>query len=102
MNIFVRLIIFLLFLVLMPSYINAQKGEIHGIVKDELAVIVSTPVNNPIVIDIIDINGRLVLSNKYQYANGTFVMPVDNLNKGMYFVRISNAQGALTKQFFKN
>lgn len=82
--------------------LNEILFDIHGIVKDELAVTVSTPVNNPIVIDIIDINGRLVLSNKYQYANGTFVMPVDNLNKGMYFVRISNAQGALTKQFFKN
>jgi hypothetical protein len=76
--------------------------DIHGIVKDELAVTVSTPVNNPIVIDIIDIHGRLVLSNKHQYANGTFIMPVDNLTKGMYFVRISNAQGSLTKQFFKN
>lgn len=76
--------------------------DIHGIVQDELVVTVSTPVNNPIVIDIIDIHGRMVLSNKYQYANGTFIMPVDNLNKGMYFVRISNAQGALTKQFFKN
>jgi hypothetical protein len=29
--------------------------DIHGIVQDELAVTVSTPVNNPIVIDIIDI-----------------------------------------------
>lgn len=76
--------------------------DIHGIVQDELVLTVSTPVNNPIVIDIIDIHGRMVLSNKYQYANSTFIMPVDNLNKGMYFVRISNAQGALTKQFFKN
>lgn len=82
--------------------LNEILFDIHGIVKDELAVTVSTPVNNPIVIDIIDIHGRLVLSNKHQYANGTFIMPVDNLTKGMYFVRISNAQGSLTKQFFKN
>jgi hypothetical protein len=35
--------------------LNEILFDIHGIVQDELAVTVSTPVNNPIVIDIIDI-----------------------------------------------
>lgn len=76
--------------------------DINGTVHDDLMVTVQTPVNNPIIIDVIDLQGRLVTSRSYNYANGTFLIPVDNLNTGIYFVRISNAQGALTKQFFKN
>ncbi|MFZ1632771.1 MAG: choice-of-anchor V domain-containing protein [Chitinophagales bacterium] len=82
--------------------INNIRFDIQALVQDELNLTVATAVNDAIIIDIIDLHGRLVSANSFDYSNGTFSLPVDNLNSGMYFVRISNAQGATTKQFFKN
>ncbi len=81
--------------------INQIRFDVASLVDNEIVVTVATPQNDGISIDIIDLNGRLVGANTYSYANGSFVIPVNELSTGMYFVRVSNEQGQEIKQFFK-
>jgi hypothetical protein len=82
--------------------INDITFDINGITTDALSLTIASPLNNEMIIDIIDIQGRIVAANKYAFTNGNFLVPTSNLMTGTYFVRISNEQGATTKQFFKN
>lgn len=81
--------------------LNPIRFDVATIAQNEVAVTVVTPLNDPIVIDVLDLNGRIVSSNNYDFANGTFIIPISEFMAGLYFIRISNAQGQLTKQFFK-
>ena len=81
--------------------LNQIRYDIASVSQNELLITVSTPQNDGISIDIIDLNGRLVTSNTYATSNGAFLIPIEELTAGMYFVRVANEQGKEIKQFFK-
>lgn len=82
--------------------LNDITFDINGNTSEALSLTIASPQNNEMIIDIIDMQGRVVSANRYAFTNGNFLIPTSNLLSGTYFVRISNQQGATTKQFFKN
>ncbi len=81
--------------------LNKIKFDLVSPVGNDLILFVATQVNSAMQIMIYDINGKLISYNNYSVSNGTFNIPVNLLNKGLYFAEVSNEKGKLTKQFIK-
>lgn len=78
---------------------NPVRLDITAIVSNNLVLTVSSPLNEPISIDLFDINGRHIVNQQHGFANGQFEIPVATFTSGIYFARISNSSSQLTKQF---
>jgi hypothetical protein len=73
--------------------------DVNGITNENLSLTIASPQNTAMIIHIIDMQGRAVVEKQYAFTNGNFNISTAELNAGMYFVRISNEQGAIAKQF---
>ena len=63
-------------------------------------LIVNSPIANVNQIDVIDIQGRTVSSQKYD-SNNQYIVDLSSLETSMYFVKVYTSEGTLTKRVIK-
>ena len=68
--------------------------------KDHITVKFSKPTLHPIFIDLFDVRGRLVLSQKFQ-PSGLITLPTSRLEDASYVIRVSSGSQKFLKKIIK-
>jgi hypothetical protein len=84
--------------VAMNQEINRSNVNIYpNPAQEVLQLTTDLPMNE---VEVIDAFGKIV--NRYTPNSSNLQIPLESLNSGLYFLRISSSNGYLTGRFFKN
>jgi hypothetical protein len=82
----------------MNQEINRSEVNIYpNPAQEVLQLKANFPMNE---VEIVDAVGKTV--NRYKSNSSTLQIPLESLNSGIYFLRISSSNGYSTKRFIKN
>jgi len=69
--------------------------------SSELSIALSTAFEAPVSVTIFDLNGRSLISKILNPGNLIYHVDINNLDKGMYIISISNTTGSISERFIK-
>ncbi|MBK8721637.1 MAG: T9SS type A sorting domain-containing protein [Saprospiraceae bacterium] len=72
--------------------------------ENQLSIDFNIPNNDQIVLEIIDITGKKIIQNQYDVISGdnNIQLNTNDLNKGLYILKISNSNITLKSKIIKN
>lgn len=70
--------------------------------SSSLIVSIENAKDKKAIVDVMDITGKAVNSKSSEFVDGVAVVHIENLAKGIYFVKITNAEKYYYKRFVKN
>jgi hypothetical protein len=80
--------------------INAPDFSLYpNPVKEMLTVSFSNMIQNPFVIRIIDLQGKLIQVHQFNYSNSSIQLPLANLENGIYFMEVITKEKVKTEKF---
>ena len=79
---------------------NMQLKTFPNPVKDQLNIAISLDNNSMVTIEIVNLTGQVVFSNKYELQSGTQTlrMNLNNIAEGSYILKITNSNGGSTNK----
>ncbi len=85
------------------SQVDFDMSILANPVSDQLPIRIESPSGKNLNINILDLSGRVALQTQQRVAQGEniFNVEISNLNKGIYFLQMSDNEGFVTKKLLK-
>lgn len=83
--------------------VDFEMSLLKNPVSDQLPIRIESPSGKNLNINILDLNGRVMLQTQQRVAQGEniFNVEISNLNKGIYFLQIADNERFVTKKLLK-